>query len=181
MKKNSENDPVVMEVNRRRFLQVAALGGVSLLVATPSWLPEAKAAGGTDALLLSCMDYRLMDDVGRYMTDRGMRKKYDHVILAGASLGAITDKYPAWGTTFWEHLDIAIKLHNIHTVIVMDHRDCGAYKVILGAEHAKDSKIEKETHAAQLKKLKAMISQKCPKLKVETLLMALDGKVELIG
>jgi carbonic anhydrase len=110
-----------------------------------------------------------------------MRDKYDHVVLAGASLGAITDKYPAWNKTFWEHLDIAIKLHNIHSVIVMDHRDCGAYKVILGAEHAKDPKVEKDTHTTQLKKLRGMISEKYPELKVETLLMALDGKVEVIG
>jgi carbonic anhydrase len=91
-------------------------------------------------------------------------------VLSGSDFGGIQH--------FWDHLDIAIKLHNVHTVIVMDHRDCGAYKVILGAEHTKDPKVEKETHAAQLKKLKGMISGEYPKLKVETLLMSLDGQVE---
>ena len=181
MNQHSEHEPVVAETNRRKFVQLAALGGGASLLAVASWLPEARAAGGTDALLLSCMDFRLMDDIERYMSGRGLRDKYDHFVLAGASLGAITDKYPAWNKTFWEHLDIAIKLHNIHTVIVLDHRDCGAYKVILGAEHAKDPKVEKDTHAAQLKKLKGMINEKYPKLKVETLLMALNGKVETLG
>lgn len=177
----NEREPVILKQSRRKFLQLAALGtGVSLLAAT-SLLPEARAAGATDALLLSCMDFRLMDDIERYMSGRGLRDKYDHIVLAGASLGALTDKYPAWNKTFWEHLDISMKLHNIHTVIVMDHRDCGAYKVILGAEHAKEPRVEKETHAAQLKKLKTRIMEKYPKLKVETLLMALDGKVELIS
>ena len=177
----TEHEPIVLEKSRRKFLQLAVLGGgVSLLAAT-SMLPEARAAGTTDALLLSCMDFRLMDDIERYMSDRGLRNKYDHIVLAGASLGAITDKYPAWNKTFWEHLDIAIKLHNIHTVIVMDHRDCGAYKVILGAEHTKDPEVEKNTHAVQLKKLTGLINEKYPKLKVETLLMALDGNVETIG
>lgn len=172
---------VVFENGRRRFLQVAALGcGASLLAAT-SLVPEARAAGATDALLLSCMDFRLMDDIERYMSGRKLRDKYDHIVLAGASLGAVTDKYPAWSKTFWEHVDIAIKLHNIHTVIVMDHRDCGAYKVILGPEHAKDSETEKEAHAVQLKRLKSQIAEKYPKLKVEMLLMALDGKVEVIS
>ena len=134
----SEHEPVVLTNSRRKFLRLAALGGGASLLAATSWLLEARAAGATDALLLSCMDFRLMHDIERYMSGRGLRKKYDHVVLAGASLGAITDKYPAWNKTFWEHLDIAIKLHNIPTVIVMDHRDCGAYKVILGAEHAKD-------------------------------------------
>jgi carbonic anhydrase len=165
------------ERSRREFLRIATLSsGASLLAAVSPG--NARAAGGTDVFLLSCMDFRLMDDIERYMAGRGLRDKYDHVILAGASLGAITDKFPAWNKTFWEHLDIAIKLHNIHTVMIMDHRDCGAYKVVLGEAHAKDSKTEKDTHSAQLKKLKDMIAKKYPKLKVETLLMGLDGKVE---
>jgi carbonic anhydrase len=174
----NQEEGTLMRSNRRKLLQLAVLGGGVTLLGSPSLLPEARAAGATDALLLSCMDFRLMDDIERYMTGRGLRDKYDHIVLAGASLGAVTNKYPAWNKTFWEHLDIAIKLHNIHTVIVMDHRDCGAYKVILGEAHAKDHRVETDTHGAQLKKIKALINKKYPKLKVETLLMALDGKVE---
>ena len=122
-----------------------------------------------------------MDDIERYMSGCGLRDKYDHVVLAGALLGAITDKDPAWNKIFWEHLDIAIKLHNIHKVIVMDHRDCGAYKAILGPEYAKDPRVEKDPHAAQLKDLRGMINEKYPKLEVETLLMALGGKAETVG
>ena len=73
--------------SRRNFLKLAALGGgVSLF---GSFVPAtAQAAGGTDVLLLSCMDYRLVDETERYMSGRGLRDKYDHVILAGAALGA---------------------------------------------------------------------------------------------
>lgn len=170
-------ESLVTNMSRRKFLQLVALGGGAglLAVAAPS------AASTPEALLLSCMDFRLMDDIERYMTGRGLREKYDHVVLAGASLGATTARYPAWNKTFWEHLDLAITLHRIRSVIVMDHRDCGAYKLILGAEHVKDPQIEKETHAAQLRKLRGMIREKYPDLEVETLLMALDGQVERIG
>lgn len=169
------------ETTRRSFLQLATLGaGASLLAAV---LPTSKAlaAGHTDALLLSCMDFRLMDDVERYMSGRGLADKYDHIVLAGASLGAITKKFPAWNKTFWEHLDIAIKLHSIQKVIVMDHRDCGAYKVVLGEDFAKDPEKETTAHATQLKTLGGLIRKKYPKLEVELLLMALDGKVETIA
>jgi carbonic anhydrase len=115
------------------------------------------------------------------MFGRGLRDKYDHVVLAGASLGAITDKYPAWNQTFWEHLAIAIRLHHIHTVIVMDHRDCGAYKVMLGDQHAQDPAMERDTHTAQLKQLKGRIGERHPTLTVEMLLMALDGTAEVIS
>src|SRR4029077_12947096 len=114
---------------------IATLGGGAALVGVVH-PRHVLAAGTTDALLLSCMDYRLVSETERYMTDRGMKGKYDHVVLAGASLGAITDKYRAWGTTFREHLDVAIALHQVHKVIVLDHRDCGAYQTILGEDLA---------------------------------------------
>ncbi len=163
--------------DRRRFLTLAALGGGAYLLA-PRF---ALAAGGTDTLLLSCMDYRLMGDVARYMESRGLGKNYDHVILAGASLGALTDKQPAWGDTFMAHVDVAIKLHHIKQVLVMDHRDCGAYKVFLGADLAGDPAKETEIHAEQLKKLRRKIMAFNDSLVVELLLMSLDGKVEKIA
>jgi len=91
-------------------------------------------------------------------------------------LGTLTKKYPTWNKTFWEHLDIAIKLRSIHKVIILDHRDCGAYKVILGEDFAKDSAKETAAHTTQLKRLSALIKKKHPKLEVEMLLIALDGK-----
>jgi len=153
---------------------------VGLLVAG-SGLHHATATGGTDILLLTCMDFRLIDEIELYMNARGLRDRYDHVILAGASLGALTDRHPAWNQTFWDHLEMSIQLHNIHKVILMDHRDCGAYKVLLGTEHTEDPDVEKDTHARRLGKLQAMILEKYPQLEVETLLMGLDGKVETVG
>ena len=173
--------PLVQATPRRRFLRLATLGAGAALFAVAG-LRSAHAASDKplDALLLSCMDYRLMDDVERYMDGRGLADKYDHVILAGASLGAITDVYPTWQQTFWDHVDIAIQLHNIQRVILLDHRDCGAYKVLLGDAHLASPDIEKATHAEQLTILKQRINAKHPKLAVETLLMALDGSVEVL-
>ena len=175
------NEAQSVESPRRNFLQVAVLGGGAALLA--SMLPDrvANAAGNTEALLLSCMDFRLMDDVERYMATRGLRDKYDHIVLAGAALGAVTDKYPAWNKTFWDHVGLAVDLHHIHKVIVMDHRDCGAYKVILGEDFAKDPAREKRVHSEKLKELAKLIKKQHPKLEVELLLMSLDGKVELIA
>jgi carbonic anhydrase len=65
-------------------------------------------------------------------------------------------------------------------VIVLDHRDCGAFKVILGEDFAKNPAREHEAHAAQLKTLRQQIKAKHADLEVETGLMSLDGKVEMI-
>lgn len=168
-----------MDTNRRQFCQLAALGGSATLLSVV--FPARLFGAATDALLLSCMDYRLVDATERYMAGRGMRNKYDHIVLAGAALGAITDKYPDWNKTFWEHLDIAIQLHQIHQVIVMDHRDCGAYKAILGEDLASNPAKEKAVHAKQLKALRSAVTKKYPRMDVELLLMALDGRVESIA
>jgi len=159
------------------------------VLASPATIVSAgpSMAGGTDALLLSCMDYRLTDEIADYMQNHlHMKKKYDYVILAGASLGVNNTKYPNWGKTFWEHLDTAIALHSIHEVIIIDHRNCGAYKLLLGKDfpaEANDAQLKEETavHKQQLDTLAKAIHEKYPNLEVATLLMSLDGGVEEIG
>jgi len=168
-------------LDRRRFLGLGAIGA-GLVVGGSLLRPlGALAAGQAEALLLSCMDYRLLDDVARYMNAQGLDDKYDHVILAGASLGADNTKFLAWVTTFWEHLDTAIALHGVSRVIIIDHRDCGAYRVILGKDYAGDPPAETTVHAKVMRRLGAKIARRYPALKREYLLMALDGSVESIA
>ena len=83
----------MMTVNRRQFCRLATMGGGVALFEVALPHRTAHASGAVDALLLSCMDYRLVDDTERYMAGRGLRDKYDHIVLAGASLGALTDKF----------------------------------------------------------------------------------------
>lgn len=163
---------------RRDFLKLGVLGGaIGLFQAIR---PTAVHAATTDALLLSCMDFRLTDDIVHYMDERGMTDKYDHVVLAGASLGALTDKFSEWGKTFRDHLQVAIDLHRIHQVLIMDHRDCGAYKTILGEDFAADPEKETAVHTEYLSRLASDVRALHPDLQVETLLMNLDGTVEVI-
>lgn len=202
------------DLNRRRFIQLAALGGgITLLALATPWQitraetghgpalqaqaanaghdtsgkhgtdPQAGAAAAhtAEALLLSCMDYRLIDDITRYMDGRGMTNQYDHIVLAGASLGALSDYSKQWKETFWEHLKIASDLHHIKKVILMDHRDCGAYKVILKADFSKDPQLETRIHAKFLRDLMTAIHKRHPDLEVERLMMNLDGTVQPIS
>ncbi|MBY0431988.1 MAG: twin-arginine translocation signal domain-containing protein [Rhodospirillales bacterium] len=167
------------DLSRRGFVRLAALGGGAALFGF-SPPAEASSGHGIEALLLSCMDFRLLDHIVRYMDGRGLTHQYDHVILAGASLGALNDQFPAWGKTFWDHLDVSIKLHEIKKVMIMDHRDCGAYKVILKQDLAGDPARETQVHSGQLRNLAGQVKAKYPQLGVELLLMGLDGKVESI-
>src|ERR1700730_10414736 len=80
---------------------LGGLGGGAVMLGAGLRSGLALAAGGTDALLLNCIDYRLTTATERYMAEHGMAGKYDQLVLAGASLAAKNDKFPAWGTTFW--------------------------------------------------------------------------------
>ncbi|MEX1108086.1 MAG: carbonic anhydrase [Dongiaceae bacterium] len=166
-------------MNRRRFMSltaVAAAGGLTLA----SMPQPAVAAGKAKALLLSCMDYRLIDDLVRFMDKQGLQDQYDHVILAGASLGVVSIAFTDWHETFWQHLDVAIDLHHIETVIVVDHRDCGAYRIALSVDTAGDPEIELDQHRATMIEFAKQLEERHPTLGLETYLMALDGSVEQV-
>lgn len=160
--------------SRRRLLRTLTLGGGAVLLTSLPLVP-ARAAGHVDVLLLTCMDYRLTSKIVDYMTSRGLKDGYDHVILAGASLGALTDKRPDWGRTFWQHLDVAIELHHVKKVMVIDHLDCGAYRVFLGEDAVNTPEKELAAHTHYLRELRSEIGRRHRDLGVELGLMSLDG------
>ncbi len=167
--------------SRRKFLRLAVLGGGAGLVFAAWPNQYLWASGKAEALLLSCMDFRLLDETEQYMAGRGLRDRYDHMLLAGASLGALTERYPAWNDMFWQHLDMAVNLHEIGRIILLDHRDCGAYKAILDEDLALEPTHEFAVHRSHLHRLDEQIREKYPDIDVELLLMDMNGSVEAVS
>jgi hypothetical protein len=159
--------------SRRRLLGAGALGLLGLA------LPfGARAGGKAQALVLNCMDFRLVDEGVQYFNARGLRNNYDQVILAGASVGALGKIGPEWAATFWKHVETAKALHHIEKLIVVDHRDCGAYKIVFGADSIADKDIETALHRSQMILLREELKQRHPELGFEGALMSLNGAVE---
>ena len=145
-------------LSRRHVLRAAAGAvGAGLL------LPGAAFAGTAEALVLTCMDYRLVDDALNYFHGRGLTNKYDHVVLAGASAGALGKLGPDWASTFWKHVDTAIQLHHVKELIVVDHRDCGAFKIVYGAEAIGTRVKETNLHRALLRALRGELASRHPR------------------
>lgn len=134
-----------------------------------------------DYLVISCMDFRLVDELERFMTARGLRDKYDYLILAGAGLGADNTSYPYWDKTFLDHLKLSMDLHKIKGVIIVDHRNCGLYAKLFGKQIESTRNTETLAHQTQCIKLRHLIHSKYPHLKVECLLMDIDAKVETLA
>ena len=126
------------------------------------------AKGRVDALVLTCIDYRFVHVIPEYMNKNHPSLSYDHTILAGASLGVFTGIYPAWASTFWEHLEVAIALHGIHTVIILDHRDCGAYREFEALPDTPERNVERDIHQHYMDRLGALIMKSHRSLRVIT-------------
>ncbi|HWE05134.1 MAG TPA: hypothetical protein VG274_00400 [Rhizomicrobium sp.] len=107
-------------------------------------------------------------------------REYDLVALAGAALAAVSPKFPSSNAAFWDHVNIAKELHHISRVIVLDHRDCGAYKVAFGKDFATGHDAETAQHKDVMLHVKAKLATTHPHLGAEFYLMALDGKAERI-
>lgn len=139
------------------------------------------ASKGVNIMIVSCIDFRLRTELEDYATGRFGPDSYDEVALAGAALGVLNDAFPDWHETFIQNLDIAIKLHGVNTVVFIDHRDCGAYKQIIGADCCNDLAKETLVHEKQMEKVRKFMQKSYPNMKLETLLMNLDGTVDVLG
>lgn len=79
------------------------------------------------SMLVTCIDYRYPRRIVDAMQRLTPGKVYDQFILAGASLGACR---PDWRKVLIEHIEAALALgHDIRRIVILDHRDCGAYRV----------------------------------------------------
>ena len=128
------------------------------------------------AIVITCMDFRLIDDAVRYLDRHGYNNNYDEFILAGASLGYNQTTYSAWTETLDTHIGLAQQLHDIKEIIVIDHMNCGAYKILYNKDSLTEDK-ELALHKQNFKIFKNTIKQKYPTLRVRTLLMKLNGEV----
>ena len=77
--------------SRRRFLRFTVLGGGASLLASVWPQQTASAAEEVEALLLTCMDYRLVDKTGRYM-DRAWSSKQIRPHHSGGRITRCADR-----------------------------------------------------------------------------------------
>ena len=128
-------------------------------------------------MVLSCIDPRFQPVIYEYLKKKKLNGKYSSFTIAGAALGVTAYKFKKWRKVFWDNIDISIKLHKIKKLIVINHRDCGAAKIINGKKEF--SKInETEIHKRSFQKIKKMFKKKYPKLKIELKLISLNKRVE---
>ena len=129
------------------------------------------------AMVLSCLDPRFQPLVFNYLNNKGLKGKYSAFTIAGAAVGVTHNKFKKWHATFIENLATSIELHKIEKLIVINHRDCGAAKIVNGKKEFSLAN-ENHIHKTSFKSLKKILKKKFPKLKFDFNLMGLDKKVQ---
>ena len=129
------------------------------------------------AMVLSCMDPRFQTKVSNYLKRKKLIGKYSAFTIAGAAVGVTASKFKKWHTTFWENLNTSIKIHKIEKLIVINHKDCGAAKIVNGKKEF-SLQNEMKIHENSFEKIKSNLKKKHPRLKVELNLMSLNGRID---
>lgn len=163
--------------DRRLLLKGAGMAGLAAALPFRAWA----AQGDYEAMLLSCIDPRIVTPVYNYMEKRGLGGKYSQFVIAGAAIAVVAPKFTAWRPAFWDNLATSVELHHLTRVIAIDHRHCGAARIAYGADSIANLQIETTTHREVLAEFRRAVAEHHPQLAVETGLMALDGSLQMFS
>ena len=130
-----------------------------------------------EAMVLSCIDPRFQHKVSSYLRRRKLKGKYSSFTIAGAAVGVTHKNFKKWQKTFIENLETSIQIHKINKLIVINHKDCGAAKLVNGKKQFNEFN-ENKIHEDSFKRLKKILKNKFPKLHYEFYLMNLKSSTK---
>ncbi len=125
------------------------------------------------AMVLSCIDPRFQPKVYKYLKKKKFIGDYSSFTIAGGAIGVTATKFKKWHIAFWQNLETSIKLHKIKTLIVLNHQDCGAAKMVNGGKPF-NPKVEKKIHEKSFILIKRRLKKKFPKINIRTKILSLN-------
>ena len=115
---------------------------------------------------------KIQPKVFNYLKKKKLTGKYSSFTIAGAAIGVTSKKFKKWQSTFLDNLSTSIKLHNIGKLIIINHEDCGAAKIVNGKKDF-NSSIERKIHKDSFEKIKVILNKRFPKLKLSFKILSL--------
>ena len=129
------------------------------------------------AMVLSCIDPRFQPLVYNFLKRKKLIGKFSAFTIAGGAIGVTHKRFKNWHSVFLENLSTSIQLHKIERLIVINHTDCGAARIV--NENKKfNSLSENNIHKISLYKIKQKVKKKFPKLKVDLNLISSNNKIK---
>jgi carbonic anhydrase len=147
-------------------------------------------------IVISCIDLRLTEEVLNFLHFDNLTNRYDIFALAGTSVSTgatregqtelfkkdILEQYDSfvhWKQSLYDHINIAIALHAIEDVYIIEHEDCGAYRTFLKDANFGSIEEEVECHKKFATALSKDIQVKF-NLNVHCFMLDIRGNVKLL-
>jgi carbonic anhydrase len=167
--------------NRRQFLRHLLGAGVLITASTIAPAPARAEKKVPKALVLSCIDYRILEAERYFLSLQNLGGQYDFTALAGASLAlsGLPHQYDA--EAFWDQLDISYRIHKIEKVIILDHQDCAVYQDKIDPSLKDNPVLELATHTEYLSRAHWSIRDRYPDLNIELYFVNLNTEVKQIS
>lgn len=122
-----------------------------------------------EALVLTCIDFRFQDKLKDALQKLKI-KKYDLLALAGGAKNLASPTRIVYQKTVLDNIKLAVDLHKIKTMILINHIDCGAYG---GSKSHKNLREEIVFHKSELKKAEELVKKTFTNFKVKIKLLTL--------
>lgn len=115
---------------------------------------------GVEHLVIRCMDYRFREKGDQWIR-KALKSKADLLAWPGVTVGFDRNHVGDW---MLESIEATCRLHNITTVHLQSHHDCGGHG---GITLHKSPEKEKAYHKQCLEKTANIIGQKFPNLTIK--------------
>ena len=115
----------------------------------------------TDAVVITCIDYRLQPILDSWLQEHLGYGNYNRVALAGSVKN--------WDMVS-PQIDLSRRVHGITRVVLMNHEDCRAY----------GDQDSPEAHARDLRAARERVLAQYPDMTVDLYYVHLDGNVEKV-
>jgi hypothetical protein len=150
-------------------------------------LTEKEISKGIDStkcpyFMINCIDYRFIKTNSSLMNIQHANLGYDNYVMVGSSLGADKKVSPnQWVKSLQDAIVVAIILHKINTIVLIDHMDCGYFKIKYeGYDLDTTYEARKKYHVESINKFKKEFidnnkSEAVRRLKFEAWLVSKDN------
>lgn len=124
-------------------------------------------------LTVHCMDFRFIQGLRAWMAQRGTLGTSDVIAVPGVAKVLVDPQMPEDADFLLRAMGIAVNLHRVQRVVLVNHLDCGTYG---GSRAFGTPALEEERHRDDLRKAADLIRERFPHVAVELAIASLgDG------
>ena len=129
------------------------------------------------ALIITCMDFRLVNQTKKWLDEQNLCNDYDLVSVAGASKEIANPSDEKNREFLLKSIRVSCDLHSVSKIVLIHHSDCGAYG---GKQAFSNMEEEREAHEQDMQKSAEIIGGKYPGLDILKVyaIIGKDGKVK---